>query len=749
MGKITNMGGVAFFVALSPGRALAASEGVGAASSEATFVAEIILLLLVGRLLGEAMQRIGQPPVMGQLIAGMLLGPSVFGAIWPQAQQAIFPTSGEQKSMIDAVSQLGILMLLLLTGMETDLNLARRVGRAAITTSAAGIALPFVFGFVLGEFLPDWMLPNPDQRLVTAIFLGTALSIASVKIVAMVVREMDFMRRNVGQIIIASAIIDDTVGWIIIAITFSLAAHGSVDAAGLARSVLGTALFLLASFTIGRRLVFALIRWTNDNFVSEVPVITTILVLMGTMALITHAIGVHSVLGAFVAGILIGESPILTRHIDEQLRGLITALFMPVFFGLAGLSANLTVLKAPDLALFTVFLILVASVGKFAGAFLGGTLGGLTRPESLALACGMNARGSTEIIVASIGLSMGALTQDLFTMIVAMAVVTTMAMPPMLRWALLRLPIGEEERQRLEREAVEAEGFVTNLERLLLAVDDSANGKFAARLAGLIAGPRGIPTTLVSLGPGDPTIETAPPATKSAKLAVKAAAKEGEPESRRTDHATVEVSKRSRATSPAVAVASEARKGYDLLIIGAERMVALQGGFHEDVERVAAAFQGPLAIVAARGAHLARPLDGSLSRLLVPVTGTNASRRAAEVALALVRATSASMTALYVLSTTGVGAERGRPRRPTPTRRYEEAILKGIVEMADRYGTVIHTALRPDIAPEDAILRQARVGRHDLIVMGVNRRPGETLFFGKVAAAVLENSERSILFVST
>src|SRR5207248_4301075 len=128
MAKITNMGGFALFVACLPGRALAASEGVGAASSEATFLAEIVLLLLVGRLLGEAMQRIGQPSVMGQLIAGMLLGPSVFGAIWPQAQQAIFPTTGDQKSMIDAVSQLGILMLLLLTGMETDLNLAKRVG---------------------------------------------------------------------------------------------------------------------------------------------------------------------------------------------------------------------------------------------------------------------------------------------------------------------------------------------------------------------------------------------------------------------------------------------------------------------------------------------------------------------------------------------------------------------------------------------------------------------------------------------
>src|SRR5262249_1172650 len=147
-------------------------------------------------------------------------------------------------------------------------------------------------------------------------------------------------------------------------------------------------------------------------------------------------IGVHTVLGAFVAGVLIGESPILSRHIDQQLRGLIFAFFMPVFFGLAGLSTDLTVLKEPSLLLITLGLIAIASFGKFAGAFAGGKVGGLKRSESLALACAMNARGSTEVIVASIGLSMGALTQTLFTMIVTMAVVTTMAMPPMLRWAL-------------------------------------------------------------------------------------------------------------------------------------------------------------------------------------------------------------------------------------------------------------------------------------------------------------------------
>jgi Kef-type K+ transport system membrane component KefB len=153
------------------------------------------------------MQRLGQPAVMGQLIAGMALGPSVLGALWPDLQHAIFPKTPEQKSMIDAVSQLGILMLLLLTGMETELKLVKRVGRAAITVSAAGVAVPFFCGMALGELLPDSILPRTDQRFITSIFLGTALSISSVKIVAMVVREMNFMRRNLGQIIVASAIL--------------------------------------------------------------------------------------------------------------------------------------------------------------------------------------------------------------------------------------------------------------------------------------------------------------------------------------------------------------------------------------------------------------------------------------------------------------------------------------------------------------------------------------------------------------
>ncbi|HEV7409118.1 MAG TPA: cation:proton antiporter, partial [Bradyrhizobium sp.] len=534
--------------------------------SEFIFIVQIVLLIAVGRGLGEIMQRLGQPSVIGELLAGLLLGPSLFGWLWPAAQNAIFPPAAEQKALIEGLAQFGILLLLLLTGMETDLKLVRRVGRAAITISVAGILVPFFCGFTLGQFLPESLLPHPEQRLVASLFLGTALSISSVKIVAVVVREMNFMRRNVGQIIVATAVIDDTIGWIIIAIIFSLASRGSLDVLSVGQAVLGTLAFLAVSFTIGRRLVFQLIRWANDHLVSSAAVITVILLLMCGMALTTHLIGVHTVLGAFIAGVLVGESPILTRQIDERLRGLITALFMPVFFGLAGLSADLTLLKDYNLLLLTGALVLIASIGKFGGAYVGGALGGLSRRESFALASGMNARGSTEVIIATIGLSMGVLSQNLFSMIVTMAILTTMAMPPMLRAALARLPLGKDEKARLDREEFEQKGFVANLERLLLAVDESANAKFASHIAGLLAGSRGLLITVLHVGSRAKSQEKRRDDEESHETVVKNAAKaiaEIDEESTRD----VDVTTRTRAKKAGDAVVDEARKGFDLLLV--------------------------------------------------------------------------------------------------------------------------------------------------------------------------------------
>jgi nucleotide-binding universal stress UspA family protein len=552
---------------------------------------------------------------------------------------------------------------------------------------------------------------------------------------------MGFVRRNVGQVILASAVIDDTVGWIVIAITFGLASSGGLEIVAVIRTVALTLLFIGVSLVFGRRLVFWIIRWVNDRFRSELPVITAVLVIMGGMALITDAIGVHDVLGAFMAGILVGESPILTKQIDQQIRGLTTALFMPVFFGLSGLEADLSIFGDPRLLAIGLAIIAIASIGKFGGALLGGWMGGMSGREALALGFGMNARGSTEVIVAAIGLSIGALSQDLFSMIVAMAVITTLVMPPTLRWALRRLPLDEAEKLRLDREAFEAQAFVPNLERLLLVADDGPKGRFAARLSGLLAGVHRIAvTTLVQRQNAAKEMpEDEQPRVIVAAQAEAAAARTAEDDA--GSGGVVDVVSIEAEALTGEAVVAEARKGYDLLMVGVEPTAARGGGFAPQVGELVAGFSGWVAIAAARGVHQGDPMGGALD-ILVPVNGTAASRRAAEVAFALARAGNGSLRALYVAAESDTG-----PRRlfePAP----EEAGLKELVPIAEHYGVEMKTSIRVDVAPADAILRQARLGRHTLIVMGVRRRAGETLSFGEVADFVLESADRSILFVS-
>jgi Kef-type K+ transport system membrane component KefB/nucleotide-binding universal stress UspA family protein len=773
-------------VLLAPEIAIAAEQPGGHGPSEAIFFLQLVVLMLVGRLLGEVLLRLKQPAVMGQLMAGLVLGPSLLGALFPEVQHALFPAAKEQKAMLDAISQFGVLLILLMTGMETDLKLVKASSRASIAASVGGIIVPFACGFALGEFLPDSMLPDPSKRLITSLFLGTALSIASVKIVATVVREMNFLRRTVGQVILGSAIVDDTIGWIIIAVIFGLALQGHVDPLSVAKSVIGTLAFMVFSLTIGRRLVSLAIRWVNDTFLSEFAVVTAILIIMGLMALTTHMIGVHAVLGAFVAGILVGESPILTRHIDEQLRGLILAFFMPVFFGTAGLSADLvTVFKDPQLLMLTFGLIAIATIGKFGGAFLGGELGGLTRSEALALATGMNARGSTEVIVATVGLSMGALTQNLFTMIVAMAVITTLAMPPSLRWALARLPMRKEEKERLEREEMQSKGFVPRLERLLVAVDDSPNGQFGSRVAGMIAGTRSMPTTVMHITAAkkskktdilkgdlkaeikkekeDEKKEEKDKAKEDAKTAEeKKAAQAAQEEAKERAEAAADLLKtaaeqmRKRKpkalqddkkldvkvmpdqTTETEPLAEEAEKGYDLLVIGLDKTTIRDNtGFHPNITQLASGFDGPLAIVDARDGLLNNPSEAKLS-ILVPVNGTESSRRAAEVAFAMARASRAPVTALYVTPP----AQRARRRTP-----MVDALLKDIVAVGESYGVDAKTAVRSEKLADEAILKEMAKRKHNLIVMGVERRPGEKLYFGDTATAILEKSDRSIVFV--
>jgi Kef-type K+ transport system membrane component KefB/nucleotide-binding universal stress UspA family protein len=712
--------------------------------SIAVFIAELILLLAVGRLLGEALSRVGQPAIFGQLLAGVLLGPSVFGALLPDARQLIFPGTPALKSMIDAVSQIGVLLLLLLTGMETNLALVSRRRRAVISTSLCGIGVPFFCGVLLAYALPRGLVPTSGSLLVTALFLGTALSISSVKIVAMVLMEVGAIRRDLGQLILATAILDDTIAWVMIAVIAGIAAHGTISLGSISATVAGTAVFLGLSLTVGRRVVAHIIRWSNDSLTTEVPVITAILVVMLAMALTTELIGVHTALGAFVAGMLVGQSPILTEHIEDELRGFILAFFSPVFFAVAGLGMDLRTLLDPTLLLFTVAVVAVASVGKFSGAILGGRLGGLTGPESLALATALNARGSTEVIIASIGLAMGALSKELYTMIVAMAVVTTMAMPPTLRWMLARVPLGADEAKRLEKEAAEEGESVPRMERALIYADRSANGLLAARLGGMFGARQQVMLTVMERA-------TAPGCDRNALSVRDLVAKAALDASARTPPSEAE----SVASAPPMTIEEllhvkpieaddtlekEAAKGYSIVFVGVDTpLSSTPHRFEDQLQRLAAGFSGPLGIVFNAKPELA--MAASPLRLLVPTGGTAEARMATEIALALAKGSDGAVTALHVFDPRDDGDQlRGR-------RRQGLSLLVDARRLGKRSGVEVTGLTLSHSRPETAIERAARSGTYDLIVVGTSLRQGDKALLGPRSTALIGSLRMPILLI--
>jgi nucleotide-binding universal stress UspA family protein len=341
-----------------------------------------------------------------------------------------------------------------------------------------------------------------------------------------------------------------------------------------------------------------------------------------------------------------------------------------------------------------------------------------------------------------------------------MAVVTTMAMPTMLRWALKRLPLRKKERQRLEREELDAKGFVPNLERLLLAADHSANGKFASQLAGIIAGSGGKPTTVVDMTidnrgrkNGKAKADAEPKEAengKESKEQVKSAARgtttlETHPDEEKPGDAHVIA--RQEEPRGADAIAGEARKGYDLLVVGIAKIRNPKGGFSKDISELTKGFEGPLAVIDTHEPRR-RHKAPQHRKILIPVTGSEVSRRAAEIGMALARGSDAEVTALYVTRSNGSSGNGKSTTRKRALRRNEQAVLKDIGALGDRYEVNVRSTTRVNVAPDQAILKEAQRG-YDLIVLGVSRRPGETLFFGNTATSVLDRSATSNLFIAS
>ncbi|HEY7751391.1 MAG TPA: cation:proton antiporter, partial [Ignavibacteriaceae bacterium] len=432
---------------------------------------QISVLLISARFFGEIAQRLGQPSVLGEIIAGIIIGPSLLGNIFPAFNGWIIPVTEIQKSLLDVITLIGAMFLLLITGLETDLALIKHHSKKATATAFGGLIIPFTAGYLFSLYIPDELLNNPDQRIVFGLFLATAISVSAIPVIAKVLIDLKLIRRDIGQITIAAGMIDDMLAWIVLSIVLGLIGGEVVTAGTITYSFGKVILFVGLSYFFGKIIFKYLMSFTLNKINSRDKILTLIIVFTFAIGAIAQAINLEAVLGAFIAGIIMSRLPSIPEDSINKLEATTFGIFAPIFFASAGLKVNILDLFKTDLLIIGILLILLAIFSKIIGAYLGSRL--FTKTDhwtALSFGAGLNARGAIQIIIATIGLSFGILSEEIYSLIIITAVVTSIMAPVMLRWTLNHVKPEAAELKRLQHEELIKDNILNRVHRVLLPV---------------------------------------------------------------------------------------------------------------------------------------------------------------------------------------------------------------------------------------------------------------------------------------
>lgn len=437
------------------------------------------LLLASARLFGEMARRFNQPAVLGEILAGILLGPTVFGALAPAWSAFLFPRTGGGALALDGLMTLAITLFLLVAGLEVDLSTIWRQGKLAINVGVAGIVVPFAVGFCAAWFLPQLMgIEAGADPLLFALFMATALSISALPVIAKTLMDLNLYRSDLGMLVVAAAVFNDLVGWIVFAVILGLLGTAPAHALSIGQTIGLTLLFALFMLTAARWLINRVLPWLHAHASWPGGVLGFALSLALVAAAFTEWIGIHAIFGAFLAGVALGDS----RHLRERTRATIeqfvSFIFAPLFFAGIGLKVNFV--TQFDLVLVVAVLV-IATLGKVLGCGLAGLLSGLGRREAWALGFGMNARGAMEIILGLLALKYGLIGERLFVALVIMALVTSLMSGPLLQ-RVLRL-----KKPRRFTDFLSARTYVNHIQARSRPEAVAELAKAAAAVAGLDA----------------------------------------------------------------------------------------------------------------------------------------------------------------------------------------------------------------------------------------------------------------------
>jgi Kef-type K+ transport system membrane component KefB len=395
------------------------------------FFLQLTVILIACRLVGRVMAAFGQPRVIGEMVAGILLGPSLFGWLAPSLQASLFPAAS--LSVVSVVSQIGLVLYMFVVGTHLSTDVVRKAYRSAMLISLAGVAVPFVLGSLLAYFL------FTDGRFFAAgitpwqstVYLGAAMSVTAFPVLARIIQERGISRTALGTLTLTAGAAGDVIAWCLLAIVLS----SLTGAAGIAATaIVGGAAYVVIVFGVVRPRLKPIAAQVEREGSLGPARLALLLGLLMAGAWFTERIGVHAVFGAFVLGVAMPRGT-MTADAGRQIEPLTTGLLVPLFFTYSGMSTRMGVFSSFDLLWLAVMVTVVASAGKLVACWGAARLTGWPNREAIAIGALMNARGLMELIILNIGLERGLITPTLFTVMVTMTLVTTVAAGPLFEWA--------------------------------------------------------------------------------------------------------------------------------------------------------------------------------------------------------------------------------------------------------------------------------------------------------------------------
>ena len=394
-----------------------------------TLILQIVVILAAARAVGFLFRRIHQPQVVGEMVAGILIGPSLLGWVAPDVSAALFPPAS--LGFLNAISQIGVLAFMFVVGLEINPQLLKGRGHTAVVTSHASIVFPFFLGSILALYLYPLLSDDSVSFTSFALFIGVAMSITAFPVLARILTERGLLRHPVGVVAIACAAVDDVTAWCLLAAVVVIARAGE-GVFPIWVTVVGSGLFALIMFFIVRPALRSLETVFRRRGRMTQNLLALVLLMVFASAWVTEYLGIHALFGAFLLGAVMPKEPEFVKALTDRTEDLVVVLFLPLFFAFTGLRTSISMVSGSDMWTFCLLIIGVAVLGKLGGSMLAARFTGMGWRESTAIGILMNTRGLIELVVLNIGLDIGVISPALFTMMVLMALVTTFMTTPLL-----------------------------------------------------------------------------------------------------------------------------------------------------------------------------------------------------------------------------------------------------------------------------------------------------------------------------